>query len=75
MKFFGNVDVLKLQKEYHELCGKLIDLHLEVSADTPFEVYVARAEELEDRLNSIEHELLFYGVAIDKHHMLMIVGD
>ena len=61
-------NVLKLQKEYHELCGKLINFD-----NDEFSEYVKEFETIEARLREIEYELLFLGYGIDKHHVLHIL--
>lgn len=67
------VDVTKLQKEYHSLTGQLISLDYKNQME--LEEYVEVFEDIENRLKEIEQELLFYGYAIDKHHILHIIGD
>lgn len=68
-------NVSGLQEEYHTLCGKLIELDYTIGDDVPLAEFAEKFEEIENRLKEIEQELLFFGIAIDKHHMLHLLGD
>lgn len=72
MKVKNLESVTRLQTEYHALTSRLISLDWEIGGSASLEEYAREFARIEDRLDEIEQELMFYGVYIDKHHILHI---